>query len=71
MGTGTNYMKAFSDVSGNQTKIESRVGTGKGLNFYASTTDTMGVPKMTILETSNVGIGTATPQGRLHTSGVR
>ena len=69
MGTGTNYMKAFSDVSGNQTKIESRVGTGKGLNFYASTTDTMGVPKMTILETSNVGIGTATPQGRLHTSG--
>ena len=69
MGTGTNYMKAFSDVSGTQTKIESRVGTGKGLNFYASTTDTMGVPKMTILETSNVGIGTATPQGRLHTSG--
>ena len=69
MGTGTNYMKAFSDVSGTQTKIESRVGTGKGLNFYASTTDTMGVPKMTILETSNVGIGTTTPQGRLHTSG--
>ena len=69
MGTGTNYMKAFSDVSGTQTKIETRVGTGKGLNFYASTTDTMGVPKMTILETSNVGIGTATPQGRLHTSG--
>ncbi len=69
MGTGTNYMKAFSDVSGTQTKIESRVGTGKGLNFYASTTDAMGVPKMTILETSNVGIGTTTPQGRLHTSG--
>jgi hypothetical protein len=69
MGTGTNYMKAFSDVGGTQTKIESRVGTGKGLNFYASTTDTMGVPKMTILETSNVGIGVTTPQGRLHTSG--
>jgi hypothetical protein len=69
MGTGTNYMKAFSDVSGTQTKIESRVGTGKGLNFYASTTDTMGVPKMTILETSNVGIGVTNPQGRLHISG--
>lgn len=69
MGTGTNYMKAYSDVSGTQTKIESRVGTGKGLNFYASTTDTMGVPKMTILETSNVGIGVTNPQGRLHTSG--
>ena len=69
MGTDTNYMKAFSDVSGTQTKIESRVGTGKGLNFYASTTDTMGVPKMTILETSNVGIGVTNPQGRLHVSG--
>lgn len=69
MGSATNYMKAFSDVSGTQTKIESRVGTGKGLNFYASTTDTMGVPKMTILETSNVGIGVTNPQGRLHVSG--
>jgi len=69
MGTETNYMKAFSDVIGTQTKIESRVGTGKGLNFYTSTTDTMGNPKMTILENSNVGVGTATPQGLLHTSG--
>jgi hypothetical protein len=62
-------MKAFTDVIGTQTKIESRVGTGKGLNFYTSTTDTMGNPKMTILENSNVGVGTATPQGLLHTSG--
>jgi hypothetical protein len=69
MGTTTNYMKAYSDVSGIQTNIESRVGTGKGLNFYASTTDTMGNPKMTILETSNVGIGVTNPQGRLHVSG--
>jgi hypothetical protein len=69
MGTATNYMKAYSDVSGTQTKIESRVDTGKGLNFYASTTDSMGLPKMTILETSNVGIGTTTPKSLLHTSG--
>ena len=69
MGTDTIYMKTFSDVTGNQTKIESRVGTGKGVNFYASTTGTMGPAKMTILESSNVGIGTTTPQGRLHTSG--
>ena len=69
MGTETNYMKAFSDTLLNQTKIESRVGTGKGINFYASTIDSMGLPKMTILETSNVGIGTTTPKGLLHTSG--
>jgi len=68
-GTTTNYLKSYSDVTGTQTNIQSRVGTGKGLNFYASTTDTMGNPKMTILESSNVGIGTATPQGLLHTSG--
>jgi hypothetical protein len=29
----------------------------------------MGLPKLTILETSNVGIGTTTPKGLLHTSG--
>lgn len=68
-GTSTNYLKSYTDTTGTQTKIESRVGTGKGLNFYASTTDTMGLPKMTILETSNVGIGTTTPKGLLHTSG--
>src|SRR6056300_979434 len=69
LGSDTTYLQAFTDVNGNQTRIENRVGTGKGLNFYASTTDTMGTPKMTILETSNVGIGTITPKGLLHTSG--
>ena len=68
-GKDTNYMKVSTDTTNTQTKIQNRVGTGKGLNFYASTTDTMGNPKMTILENSNVGVGTATPQGLLHTSG--
>src|SRR6056300_500527 len=68
-GTSTNYLKSYTDTTGTQTKIESRVGTGKGLNFYASTSDSMGPPKLTILETSNVGIGTTTPKGLLHTSG--
>jgi len=68
-GTSTNYIRSKADTLINQTKIESRVGTGKGLNFYASTSDSMGLPKLTILETSNVGIGTTTPKGLLHTSG--
>jgi hypothetical protein len=68
-GKDTNYLKVSTDTTNTQTKIQNRVGTGKGLNFYASTTDTMGNPKMTILENSNVGVGTATPQGLLHTSG--
>ena len=45
------------------------MGSGKGLNFYASTTDTMGTPKLTILESSNVGVGTGSPVGLLHTNG--
>lgn len=52
-----------------ENKIENIVAEGKGLNIYASKTPTMGTPKLTILESSNVGIGTATPKGRLHTSG--
>ena len=69
LGSDTNYFKAFTDINGNQTRIENRVGSGKGLSFYASTTGTMGTPKMTILESSNVGINTINPEGILHTNG--
>ena len=68
-GNGTNFLKIFTDITGSQTKVQTRVGSGKGLNFYTSTTDTMGTPKLTILESSNVGVGTASPVGLLHTSG--
>jgi len=68
-GNAQTYMKSYADPALKQNKIENVVGSGKGLNFYASTTSTMGPPKMTILESSNVGVGTATPQGLLHTSG--
>ena len=68
-GNAQTYMKSYADPTLKQTKVESVVGSGKGLNFYASTTSTMGPPKLTILESSNVGVGTATPQGLLHTSG--
>ena len=66
---GSKGMRMYSTPLVGENKIENIVTTGKGLNFYASTTSTMGNPKMTILESSNVGIGTATPIGRLHTSG--
>jgi len=68
-GNGTNFLKIFTDITNNQTRIQNRVGSGKGLNFYASTTDTMGTPKLTILESSNVGVGTISPVGLLHTNG--
>src|SRR6056300_1337929 len=67
--TGNIAMRAYTSVPNGENRVENIVGTGKGLNFYVSTTPTMGTPKMTILETSNVGIGVAAPEGRLHTSG--
>ena len=67
--SGNTSMRIYSNPVTGENKVENIVKSGKGLNFYASTSNVMGVPKMTILESSNVGVGTATPQGRLHTSG--
>jgi hypothetical protein len=66
---GSKGMRMYSSPFVGENKVENIVAAGKGLNFYASQTSTMGTPKVTILESSNVGVGTATPQGRLHTSG--
>lgn len=67
--SGNTSMRVYSNPDVGENKVENIVASGKGLNFYASTSNVMGVPKVTILESSNVGVGTATPQGRLHTSG--
>jgi hypothetical protein len=67
--TSNTSMQIFSSPNVGENKIENIVKTGKGLNFYASTTPTMGTPKLTILESSNVGINVTNPIGRLHTSG--
>ena len=66
---GNTSMRIYSNPVTGENKVENIVKSGKGLNFYASTSNVMGGPKMTILESSNVGVGTVTPQGRLHTSG--
>ena len=67
--TGNIAMRSYSTVASGENKVENIVASGKGLNFYASTTPTMGTPKLTLLESSNVGINVANPIGRLHTSG--
>ena len=66
---GSKGMRMYSEPNVGENKIENIVAVGKGLNFYASQTSTMGAPKMTILETSNVGIGTTQPQSLFQTSG--
>ena len=66
---GSKGMRMYSSPFVGENRVENIVATGKGLNFYASQTSIMGTPKVTILESSNVGVSTATPLGRLHTSG--
>jgi hypothetical protein len=67
--TGNIAMRAYTSVPNGETRVENIVGAGKGLKFFASTTPAMGTPKLTLLESSNVGINVASPVGRLHTSG--
>ena len=66
---GSNGLRIYSNPTVGENKIENIVSSGKGLNFFASKTSTMGAAKMTILETSNVGIGTTEPQSLFQTSG--
>jgi hypothetical protein len=67
--SGNTSMRIYSNPVTGENKVENIVKSGKGLNFYASTSNVMGAAKLTILESGNVGVGTATPQGRFHTSG--
>jgi hypothetical protein len=67
--TSNTSMQIFSTPNAGENKIENIVGAGKGLSIFASTTPAMGTPKLTILESSNVGINVTNPIGRLHTSG--
>jgi len=67
--TGNTAMQVYSSPNSGENRIENIVGAGKGLKIFASKTPTMGTPRVTILETSNVGINVANPIGRLHTSG--
>jgi hypothetical protein len=68
-GNDANFLKISTDITNDQTKVQNRVGSGKGLNFYVSSTTDMSTPKLTILESSNVGLNTINPEGLLHTNG--
>ena len=68
--TSNTSMQMFSSPNVGENKVQNIVKTGKGLNFYASTTPTMGTPKLTILESSNIGINTLTPESTFHVNGL-
>jgi len=68
-GNDANFLKISTDITNDQTKVQNLVGSGKGLNFYVSSTTDMSTPKFTILESSNVGVNTMNPEGLLHTNG--
>lgn len=68
--TSNTSMQMYSEPDVGENKVENIVKTGKGLNFYASTTPTMGASKLTILESSNIGINTQTPESTFHVNGL-
>ena len=68
--TSNTSMQMFSSPNVGENKVQNIVKTGKGLNFYVSTTPNMGIPKLTVLESSNVGINTETPESTFHVNGL-
>ena len=59
---GITGMRSYVDPSAGHTYLQSRVLSGKGFNVHVSSTGVVGNPKMTILESGRVGIGTSAPQ---------
>ena len=68
--TSNTSMQMFSSPNVGENKVQNIVKTGKGINFYVSTTPNMGIPKLTVLESSNVGINTETPESTFHVNGL-
>jgi len=69
-GTNKTTLRADVNPSTGQTYLESRVPSGKGFNLTVSSSSTQGTPKMTVLESGKVGIGTTQPQPYgLHVAG--
>jgi len=68
--TANTSMQIQSHPNNGQNKIENIVESGKGLDVFVSTTPSMGQPKLTILESSNVGINTQNPLSTLHVNGL-
>ena len=68
--TANTSMQIQSHPNNGQNKIENIVESGKGLDVFVSTTPSMGQPKLTILESSNVGINTPNPLSTLHVNGL-
>lgn len=48
--------------------IETHVAPTKGLKFGVTSTSVMGDPKMILTDSGNLGIGTLTPEGAIHTN---
>jgi len=59
---GNTTLRSYVDPAAGHTYVQSRVLSGKGFNINVSSTGVVGNPKMTILESGRVGIGTSTPQ---------
>jgi hypothetical protein len=62
--TNKTTLRSLVSPSLGETYLQSRVLAGKGFNLTVSSGATQGTPKLTVLETGKVGIGTTQPQPR-------
>ena len=62
-------MRIYARPNNGDAYINFHGGVGKGLNFGVTSTNTMGNPKVTIVDSGNVGFGTTQPEGLIQTSG--
>jgi len=66
---GQTSMRMYARPNNGDAYINFHGGVGKGLNFGVTSTNTMGNPKVTIVDSGNVGFGTTQPDGIIHTTG--
>ncbi|AUT19025.1 hypothetical protein DSLPV1_054 [Dishui lake phycodnavirus 1] len=61
--------KMYSDLATSQGHIQSRVGSGESLNFSVTSGATLGTPRLTIMDSGRVGVGSTAPEALFQTNG--
>jgi len=67
--SGSVSTQMYSDLATSRGHIQSRVGGGESLNFSVSSGATIGTPRITIMDTGRVGVGSTTPEALFQTNG--
>ena len=67
--SGSVSTQMYSDLTTSRGHIQSRVGSGQSLNIGVTSGATIGTPRITIMDTGRVGIGSTSPEALFQTNG--